>query len=158
MDASLNQQENKITFRLSREVYDLDAILGASYLFIDRAYVYLDCDPEGNVIASFKGKEELSAKEMEALVGEFQNELLNQTLRVRLAKRNQKIREQIVQLALYPGEGTQENLISPELDKELDEILQEAQESDYGDDPLGIAVPWEEKHGKGRRTPGRESE
>lgn len=155
MDSNINAKNNKVTFNLPLKVYSLDAILGASYLFIDKAYVFFDCDGKDKVVASFKGKKKLSKKDMDSLVGEFHNELLNQTLRVKLSKKNQKIREYIVQQALYPGAAVQEQelptAVDAELDKELDEILKEADSGDYGDDPLGISVPWEEKHNKGSK-------
>lgn len=155
MKAEVRESENKIVFRLSSEVYELDAILGAAYLFLDRAYIYLDRDDEGNIIAAFKAKQPVEKEKLEGIVGEFHNELLSQTLRVRLARENQKIREQIVQLALYPGTA-QEEITTTELDKQLDEILKEAEQADYEDDPLGIAVPWEEKYGEKRRKEGKE--
>lgn len=154
MYSGINNKKNEVIFKLSRKVYSVDAILGASYLFIDKAYVFLDCDGKDNVVVNFKGKKKLSKKEMESLVGEFHNELLSQTLRVKLSKKNQKIREYIVQQALYPGSSAQqEESPATDLDKELDEILKEADSGDYGDDPLGIAVPWEEKHNMGNKLP-----
>lgn len=153
MYSGINNKKNEVVFKLSKKVYSLDAVLGTSYLFIDKAYVFLDCDGKDDVVVSFKGKKKLNKNEMESLVGEFHNELLSQTLRVKLSKKNQKIRETIVQQALYPGAAAQEEDASTELDKELDEILKEADNGDYGDDPLGIAVPWEEKHNKGNKLP-----
>lgn len=150
MYPGINNKNNEVVFKLSQKVYSLDAILGASYLFIDRAYVFLDYDGNENFIVHLKGKKKLSKMDMERLSGEFQNELLNQTLRVKLSKKNQKIREYIIQHALYPGAAVQESSPSTDLDEELDEILKEAESGDYGDDPLGIAVPWEEKHSKGK--------
>lgn len=151
MYPGINKKNNEVVFNLSQKVYSLDAILGAAYLFIDRAYVFLDCDGRESIVVHFKGKKKLLKKEMESLAGEFQNELLNQTLRVKISKKNQKIREYIVQQALYPGAAVQESSPPTDLDKELDEILKEAESGDYGDDPLGIAVPWEEKHNKGSK-------
>lgn len=149
METEVQDGENRIVFKLSPHVYELDAILGTAYLFLDRAYVYLDRDDEANIIAAFKAKKKMEKEELEKIAGEFQNELLSQTLRVRLARENQKIREQIVQLALYPGGAAEAT--TAELDKELDEILKEAEEADYENDPLGIAVPWEEKYGAKKR-------
>lgn len=149
MYSGINSKKSEITFTLSKKVYSLDAVLGASYLFIDRAYVFLDEDGEGGFFVHFKGKKKLTKKELESLVGEFHNELLSQALRVKLSKKNQKIREYIVQQALYPGASApQDEPPETDLDRELDEILKEAGSGDYGDDPLGIAVPWEEKHNK----------
>jgi len=96
-----------------------------------------------------RGKEPLDRAGLEALAGEFSNGLLHQVVRMRLAKRTGAVREMIVGRALLsaqPGAGlTDEDPygapmdgVDPLADDELD---------DYLDDPLGIAVPWEEKYG-----------
>ena len=122
-----------IKIELDTKVYPLEAIYGASYVFIDRAYVFLDSKKANKVEVFLKSKEKVSKKQLEDLSGEFLNELLNYTLRINLSKTNKKIREYIVEQALFAAANTEDDL----------------QESlGYDDDPLGIAIPWEEKYGK----------
>ena len=125
---------NEIKFILDFRDYPLEAIYGTAYVFLDKAYLFLDSHASKKIEVSLKGKKKLTKKQLESLKGEFLNELLNYTLRVNLSKHNRKIREYIVSQALFSAvneEGiTQEN------------------ELGYEDDPLGIAVPWEEKYEK----------
>jgi His-Xaa-Ser system protein HxsD len=100
MKFKIDTQKNQIIFWLNSKTYPLEAIYSAAYLFFDRAYIHLDGEPEKEIEVSLKGKTKLSEKELEALAGEFQNELLNYLLRVEIAKRNRKIREFIVGSAL----------------------------------------------------------
>jgi His-Xaa-Ser system protein HxsD len=106
--------ENKPNFVLDLKIYPLEAVYGASYVFIDRAYVFLEDAGKEKVKVSFKGKKNPPAggdkKALEVLQGEFLNELLNYTLRVSLENNNKKIRQQIVERALYSSIGTEDDI------------------------------------------------
>lgn len=125
-------KNNLLVLRLNSLIYPLEAIYLTCYTFIDRAYLFLDGDPQKEIKVTIKGKKNLSKKQLEGLAGEFLNELLNSTLRIKLGERNKKIRQYIVERAL----------VSAAKDENLDESVS------HLDDPLGIAVPWEEKYGK----------
>ena len=127
--------QNTIGIKLNPKIYSLEVIYGACYVFVDRAYLFLDGDPKKEIKAFIKGKQKMPQKKLEALAGEFKNELLNYALREKIAKNNKKIREYIIGKALYYD--TSEML--GEDGSKLDELE---------DDPLGIAIPWEKKHGK----------
>src|SRR3989339_902529 len=103
--------ENKIKIKLDIGIYPLEAVYAACYMFIDRVYIYL-----------------------EDINGEFLNELLHCVYRINIAKNNKKIREYIVEKALFSAISQSDN--------EDDLIF---------DDPLGIAIPWEEKYGDGKK-------
>ncbi|MBL7130721.1 MAG: His-Xaa-Ser system protein HxsD, partial [Candidatus Omnitrophica bacterium] len=113
------------------------AIYGACYVFIDRAYIFLDGDSKKEIKIYIKGKRKFPLQKLKRLVGEFQNELLNYALREKIGKNTRKIREYIVGKALFSAH----------------DVLPEEKEKkyDYQKDPLGIAIPWEEKHGKHKR-------
>lgn len=133
--------ETKIV--LDIKIYPLEAILNTCYSFLERAYIYLDADNEGRKINVFLKKKKTSKpKTMSAYEGEFMNELLHYTLRYKISKNNRKIREYIIANALFPAV----TLSEPKEKIEID-----SQELDYHDDPLGIAVPWEEKYGKKKK-------
>jgi len=128
-----------VEIKLNSKIYPVEAILNACYLFIDRAYIFLDSDPKGiQIKISFKSKSGDSKKQLEALKGEFMNELLHCVLRYGISKDNKKIREYIVGRALYSV------LPSSEAVSSNDKI-------NYQDDPLGIAKPWEKKYGKQKK-------
>jgi His-Xaa-Ser system protein HxsD len=126
-----------IKLLLDPKIYPLEAIYGASYVFIDKAYLFLKSGPSGKIEVSLKGKKKLSKKQLRDLKGEFLNELLNYTLRINLAKYNKKIREHIVSRALFSALGGEKNTEGDEGEK-----------FNYEKDPFGIAIPWEEKYGK----------
>jgi His-Xaa-Ser system protein HxsD len=141
LKTQIDQKKNQITFWLNTKTYPLEAIYSAAYVFLDRAYIYLDGDPKKEIMVSLKGKTKLTKKGLENLVGEFHNELLNYLLRVEIAKRNQKIREYIVATALVSSLPV-ESLTS------YYQLPEEISKEDWKKDPLGIAVPWEEKYNK----------
>jgi len=118
-----------IKIKLDTKLYPLESIYAACYVFVDQVYIYLEgIDDEGQVTVQIKAKDD--KVELEVLKGEFLNELLHSVHRINIVKNNKKIREYIVERALYSS-----------IDEEEDDDLS-------FDDPLGIAIPWEEKYGK----------
>ncbi len=115
-------------------LYPIDAIYGASYVFIDRAYIFLDGEENKVINIYIKSKKKSSLSALKALVGEFQNELLNYSFRDKINKSTRKVREGIIERALA--------VFGPQ------EPFNEQDPGDYLKDPLGIAIPWEEKHAK----------
>lgn len=136
--ANISSKENKITLFVDPKIYSLEAILGACYVFIDRAYVFLDEDRKKKIKIFFKSKKKVPLRELNKLAGEFQNELLNYSLRSVINKSNRKIREYIVGSALFSANS---DLLLEDDRKGVDYKYQE--------DPLGIAIPWEEKFNEG---------
>lgn len=137
---AVHEDENLVSLTLNRKLYNLEVIYGTSYIFIDRCYVFLDLDDDGNVVAHLKGREDLDGNQLQGLVGEFSNELVNQLLRVKVAKRNAKIRETIVSRALFSNFKEREIFET--------DIATEPTDKEYLEDPLGIATPWEERFNK----------
>ncbi len=138
MKKEILKKNNTLVLTLNPQLYSLDVIYGVSYVFIDRAYILLDGDAKKTIKVFIKGKNKLSEKCLNALAGEFENELLNYSLRERINKANRKIRERTIEKALA--------IPAPAV------LAQPPDYSDYLKDPLGIAVPWEEKYGKKRKA------
>ena len=126
------------------KLYPLSAIYGAAYVFIDKVYIHLDGDPNKKIEIYFKPKENLSPKDLEAVAGDFENELLNYALREQIVKSNQKIREHLITQAL----------LSPLYS--FSELASKARDENYLEDPLGIAQTWEEHFGPAKRGFGRD--
>jgi len=166
----LSAKESKITVDLT--VYPLEAVQAAAYSLTDRLFVRIARSAKGSVSVVLTPK---TGGALGTLAGEFHNELLHESLRLQVSQANQKIREYIVTKALVSAqvpsvvppaaaaaavpavEGpcpeceTQQAQAAPppvdaELEKEIEKLLAEI-EKGGGDDPLGVAVPWEEKHG-----------
>ncbi len=135
---SVDPKAHTITLALDLQLYPFDVVYGAAYVFIDRCYVLLD-KTAGRCLIHLRGKTELSEKELLDLSGEFGNELLSQALRRKIVKQNQKIIEEITTQAIAGAAGG--TLPTDFLDSSDDGM-------DFLDDPLGIAVPWEDKFKK----------
>jgi len=141
----ITKKKNELVISLNPKIYPLEAIYGACYIFIDKAYLLLDGDPKKEIKISIIGKQELKLKNLEKIAGEFKNELLNYTLRLSIAKNTKKIRETIVERALFSVLPHEEELEVIDQSEQIDKKTIE-------DDPLGIAVPWEEKYGKKKHS------
>ena len=130
-----------VTLRVDPATYSLDAIYGAAYIFIDRCFVVLDKpDASYRVTLAWK-KGEPTAEQLHALVGEFANELLSCAWRAKISEDSRALIESVTAQALGGALGP------PTLD--------ELEKFDFSDetfeDPLGIAMSWEEKHRKKAR-------
>ena len=144
---SLDAKSNTATLALDSGLYPIDVIYGAAYALIDRAYVLLDREPNTKgkghrFVIHLRGKMELGDVGLQALSGEFGNELLSQALRRKVVKQNNSIIEEIVTQAIAGATGA--SLPQDFVDDDDDDL-------DFLDDPLGIAVPWEEKFKKGTK-------
>jgi His-Xaa-Ser system protein HxsD len=140
---SLDPDKNTATLALDAGVYPIDVIYGAAYALIDRVWVLLDrtAAPNGKghrFHVHLRGKVQLGEVGLQALSGQFGNELLSQALRRKVVKQNSKIIEEIVTQAIAGAAGA----TLPQ------DFMEEDDDLDFLDDPLGIAVPWEEKFKK----------
>lgn len=120
-----------VTFDVDLEAYTMEAAYGASYIFLDRCYLSMERPSKKTLKVTMRPKAG-GAFDPAALEGDFKNELLNQVLRETIAARNLKLREYIIGRALYGAENAAEG----------------GGAKGYADDPLGIAVPWEQKFGE----------
>lgn len=127
---------------LPAKLYSLECIFGAAFIYLDRAYIRLEEGAKKGVQVLIKGRDQLDDAGLEALCGEFLNELVNQSIRQEISKSNNKLREYIVAKALFSAEDSQE-------DDFLD-LLGGDDDAEMLDDPLGIATPWEEKYGQNK--------
>ena len=118
------------------ELYPLDAMYGAAYLFLDRCYVFFTRSGERKVRVRLRQQKPAEPAELEELAGKFANELLNQVLRVRIGRSAGALREQVLARAFAPT-GT---------DSTIAQLLAELDAEELDEEPLEIAVPWETKH------------
>ncbi|HSN97426.1 MAG TPA: His-Xaa-Ser system protein HxsD [Candidatus Nanopelagicales bacterium] len=137
-DIKATLDRDALRIELDEQLYPKDAIYGAAYVFIDRCYVHLDRAGDGRIVVTLRAKRggpELS----EAFAGEMQNELLAQAWRQEIASQNRQLIESITARALGGAAGP----------AGLDELLaMDIGEASAFEDPLGIAMSWEEKYGK----------
>lgn len=121
-------------------IYPLEALYGAAYVFIDRCYVFLD-RPEPTklrVVLSPKTLDDDAKEQLRDMVGELANELVSAAWRHQITQENRAQIEAVTMQAISGAMGP------PTLeDLEDFDFTEEAFE-----DPLGIAMSWEEKYAK----------
>jgi len=139
MEPKVDTKSNSVAVVLDEGIFPRPVGLAAAYRFLDRCYVLLETRPKGLLQVQLKGKEALDASSLRALAGEFDNELVHQLVRHQVSERTEQLRAAIVGRALLSAD--------PSLSGETVEPGAPEQSLDYKDDPLGIAVPWEEKYG-----------
>jgi His-Xaa-Ser system protein HxsD len=123
---------------VDRRLYPLEVIYGAAYTMTDRAFVLLMTGQGDVVQVQLRGREPLDDDGLRQLGGAFTDALLDQALRVSLDEGARKVRELIVARSHFlDGGGGAGALLDAAFDHGLD------------DDPLEIAVPWEDKYGDG---------
>ena len=137
----------QISLDVDATLYPLEALYGAAYVFIDRCYVHLDRKGDRQITVRLKGKRG-ALVDGEALAGEFENELLGQAYRRQIAEENRQLIESITARALAGAAGP------PGLD---DLLAMEIGPETAFEDPLGIAMSWEEKYAK-KKGPPKEGE
>ena len=138
---------NEKVLQVNQRIYPLESVLATAFVFIDECYVFLDKPEKNSISVRLRGKPDTTPEAFERVVGEFENELMNQSLRLKVSKRTEKIRDAIVHRALYSS-----------MPQSMDLGLDDDDDGDYLDDPLGIAVPWEEKYSKEDDKEGKETE
>lgn len=120
------------------ELYPKDAVYGAAYVFIEVCYLHLERASDKRVRVRIKAKSGKS-EDTKTWAGDFENEILGQAYRQRLAGENRGLIESITARAIAGAAGP----------PGLDELLaMDIGEETAFDDPLGIAMSWEEKYAK----------
>lgn len=134
---------DQASFDVDETVYSLEAIYGAAYLFVDRCFVFLSRPKAQTVNVRLTSRGPATAAEVEALAGEFMNELLSQAMRLRLSQATTRIREYYTAAALRAAAAA----------PSVDDLLAELDAEELEDDPLEISVPWEASPGDKKSEP-----
>jgi His-Xaa-Ser system protein HxsD len=130
---------DQVSFEVDETVYPLEAIYGGCYLFVDRCFVFLSRPRPRVVNVRLTSRAPATSAELDALAGEFLNELLAQATRLRLAQATARIREYYTAAALRAAAAA----------PSVDDLLAELDAEELANDPLEIRVPWEETGAKG---------
>ena len=131
--------EGNVTITVDASIYPLEAVYGAAFIFIDRCYVLLDRPRGGSFSVTLTPKTPLAdASALRALTGEFANELLTQAWRQKILEENRVILETVTTQALAGAAAP----------PTLDDLAAFDFSEESFDDPLGIAMSWEEKYKK----------
>ena len=123
-----------VFLEIDESLFPLDAVYGTCYIFINQCYVFLQRAEDKKIVVRLRAKQESSEDALEALVGEFSNELLNQVLRFKIGESTSQIREYTMARAF----------VSTPAQTSIDALLAELDAEELEDDDLEISVPWEE--------------
>jgi len=151
--ATVDLADASVALSLDASTYPLEALYAASYTFIDRAYVLLDRpSPERFrvVLAPKKAEPDVPAQ-LTRLAGELANELLAAAYRQRLHAENRALIESVTMRAVAGALGPPAEGPPGEAAPSLDDLEGFDFSAEAFEDPLGIALSWEEKYGK--KTP-----
>ena len=131
--------DRRVSFVLDEDLYPRDAIYGAAYLFVDRCYVFLTRPSDKQVDVRLKPKDPNARSEadLEAMAGEFANELLNQLVRIRVGDATRDLREYYMARAFFGDDSS----------SSIDALLAELDAEELAEDELEVAVPWEDSTG-----------
>lgn len=127
-----------VQLSFEEDIYPKDVVFGAAYVLLDRAFVHVD-RKDGRLIVMVRPKPGVSI-DAQSVAGEFENEALAQAWRREILNENRALIESVTMRAFAGAAGP------PGLDDLLDASLGDMGEA--FDDPLGIAMSWEEKYGK----------
>lgn len=128
-----------VSVLVDEALYPLEALYGAAYVFIDRAYVFIDRPEAGRVRVVLAPKADgAETQALRALVGEFANELLSCAWRHRITQENKALIESVTMQAIAGAMGP----------PSLDDLASFDFTEEPFEDPLGIAMSWEEKYKK----------
>jgi His-Xaa-Ser system protein HxsD len=134
--------DGAVRMELDESLFPRDALYGAAYAFIDRCYVHLDRGA-GKLAVELRVKAgSASSDVLEGMAGELQNELLGLAWRHQIIEQSRSLIDSVTTRALG-GAG------APALDAgagSLDDLL--AGGDATFEDPLGIAMSWEQKYAK----------
>jgi His-Xaa-Ser system protein HxsD len=136
---TVDMQATSVALRVDSGLYPLGALYGAAYIFIDRCYVLLgrpDATSYTVTLAWKKGTPEVVA--LRELAGEFMNELLSCAWRAKINEESRSIIEAVTAQAFAGAMGP----------PSLDDLEKFDFSEDAFEDPLGIAMSWEDKYAK----------
>jgi His-Xaa-Ser system protein HxsD len=129
------QDGRSIAFELDEQLYPLEAIQGAAYLFLDRCFLFFRRPADQRVEVILKTKTAPTTPEtLENLAGEFGNALLDQVVRHKVSESTGKIREYYMARAF----------LSAPAQSSIDQLLAELDAEELAGDALQIPVPWEQ--------------
>ena len=127
-----------VALEFDEDLYPRDAIQGAAYVFIERCYIHLERAGDKRTRVRLKAKKG-SLADTQGHAGDFGNEALGQAWRRHLAHDNRAVIESITARGMAGAAGP------PGLD---DLLAMDIGAETAFEDPLGIAMSWEEKYTK----------
>ena len=136
IELQYSTEADQVSFAVPESLIPLDAVYGAAYLFVDRCWVFLTRPADAEVGVHLKPKPD-GESDLDALAGEFANDLLNQSLRVRIGESTASLREYYMARAFF----------TTPVQRSIDAMTADLEAAELEDDDLEISVPWEDGDG-----------
>ncbi len=105
MRLEIDPQERSVSFDVPKKLYTMDAVRITAQIFSSKADVYLDESTKAFALTLKAKRRDAAQPQLEALAGEFGNELLNQEYRFLVGRFNQKISSLIITQTLMAARG-----------------------------------------------------
>ncbi len=105
MILDIDVKEREASFELPKKVYSMDSLRIAAQVLSPKIDVYLDESKTAYEVTLKAKRKDAGKEQLEALAGEFGNELLNQEYRFLVGRFNQKISSLIVTQTLMAARG-----------------------------------------------------
>jgi His-Xaa-Ser system protein HxsD len=129
---TVDRAERSVSLNVPRKIYSDDAVRIAAHVFANRAEVYHGASRSDHELRLVAKRRDADEPALEALGGEFLNELLNQEYRFVVARFNRKVADVIAAQTLMSARGGEKPAKpapdSPELKAELKKLMAAAQE------------------------------
>lgn len=130
MKSRVDLAERSVSFAVPKKIYSDDAVGVAAHVFSNRAETYVEESKTEHRLTLVAKRKDLDAAALEALAGEFVNELLNQEYRIVVARFNRKVADVIAAQTLLAARGG-ENPVpppadTPELKAETERLMKAA--------------------------------
>ena len=93
----VDDEKKRVLVKVNPKVFHLDVIYAAAYVLMDRAYVFIDGDPEKEIFIELKSKGD---DDLVKLGDSFYEELINYSVYYSQLEKNRGIKLAILQKAL----------------------------------------------------------
>ena len=130
-------EDNFVLIEVNPDIYPLEVVYSAAYVFLDRAYIRLDGDADEKIIVELRPKGDYPLGQLK---NEFNNELLNYAFHKSQIENSGDIRKILMQRALLVPEVKkveQEDSLNEEFSGDPNEVFP-------FEDSSEDEVPWEE--------------
>ena len=102
----IDTKNNQVVISVNPKIYPLYIVYSAAYVFLDRAYVHIDGDPNDEIIVRLQPREKM---DLESLARDFNNELINYAVYAIHSEMNKDIREAIIARAFRSHSRSDDN-------------------------------------------------
>lgn len=113
MNLDTDVKERSVSFDIPKKIYSMDALRIAAQILSPKIDVYLDESKSAYEVTLKAKRRDAGKEQLEALAGEFGNELLNQEYRFVVGRFNSKISSLIVTQTLMAARGGETPAAAP---------------------------------------------